>query len=273
MTGRDKGPIVIGGCPRSGTTLLRILLDSHPDIVCGPEFKVIPVIAGHFEQMRGTFGPLLTKEFKVDEAELARTYGHQIETLLTNYLAQSGKRRIAEKTPQNIHVFLPLSYMLPHGYLVHVIRDGRDVVNSLLKQNWIDLTTGQPTPYTADIGTAERYWVQSVTDGRRVRSNSGFANYWELRYEDLVEHPERTLTRLLTFIGERWDDAVLDYHRLDHHRTADDESSQQGAQTRAIDRNAIGRWRGELSDQEKEIIKRSAGDLLLELRYCEDLNW
>jgi len=271
MAKNEPEPIIIGGCPRSGTTLLRVLLDSHPNIACGPEFKVIPLIVQDFAGMTKYLGVL--GEYRIDDAYLARSYGAQILFLLERYRKARRKKRIAEKTPQNVHCFLPLTYMLPEAYLIHVIRDGRDVVTSLLRQNWIDAGTGERTPYTTDFGAACEYWVRCVGDGRKVSENTAFARYHEVRYEDLVLRPEKTLPELFRFIREPWVASVMNFHATDHHVTADEEVSHGGAQRRPIYTGSMGRWKSAFTDPQKKTFKEIAGPLLLELGYCQDLAW
>jgi hypothetical protein len=264
-------PIIIGGCPRSGTTLLRVMLDSHPNIACGPELKAIHLVAMAFATMHKAFGENLQAHYGISEQRLAGIFGDQIKALLEPYRRRTGKPRIAEKTPQNIEVFPFLFHLLPGSPLIHVIRDGRDVVCSLLAERWVSPITGNVLDYTQDPRQAAEFWVKTLVDARPMRGRGYAGVYTEVRYEDLVQKPEPTLKRLLDFIGEPWDPAVLDFHRRAH----DLPSAESGS--RGVDRplheQSIGRWRRDLGERERAAVKEVAGATLMELGYCRDLDW
>jgi hypothetical protein len=267
-------PIIIGGCGRSGTTLLRMMLDAHPRIACGPELKAIPLIAEQFAATQRLLGRRLQREFGLEPADVARAYGATLAGLLETYRQRRGKPRIAEKTPQNIHHFSALSAMLPDAYLIHLIRDGRDVIVSLLRQNWVDLATRAPVAYTKTARAAARFWVAAVRAGRRIHQHPSFDRYREVRYEDLVTRPEQTLRDLLDHIGESWDDAVLSFHEYGNAKVPQSERASHGdALGEPVHGRAVGQWKSVLSKTQKEVIKEEAGPLLIELGYVEDDTW
>lgn len=263
-------PIFIGGAGRSGTTLVRVILDSHPNITCGPEFKVLPSIAQlAYDFQTGMFPTL--QEYMLTRAEIRNAFRELIASLLGNYYRQSGKRRLAEKTPHNVLHFQQLHQLFSQSPLVHVIRDGRDVVCSLLKMNWSNPTTGQPLEYTRNIRKATEYWVSVVKQGRITAQHPSAAErYFELRYEDIVTQPEPTLRQLFEFIGEPWNETVLNFHRQDRNLAGE---SSAGQVVKPINTQSLGRWKNDLKVKDKRIVKDMAGDLLIELGYAEDKNW
>jgi len=265
-------PIIVGGCPRSGTTLLRLILDSHPAIACGPEFKMLGAVATAYLRMRRLFGPVLRESYGVDERMMAERFGDLITGLLEPYRVERGKRRVAEKTPQNVHAFAALSIMLPRSPLVHLIRDGRDVIVSLLEQRWIDPATGEPLGYTQDIRQAAQHWVKSIGDGRAVPAERR-AGYHEVRYEKLVTEPERELRSLFAFLGERWDPVVLRFHEIEHDFAASEIPSHGSARFAPIHASSIGRWRERWSEEDRAIVKEVAGDMLIALEYETGTDW
>lgn len=267
----EKPPIIIGGCPRSGTTLVRVMLDSHPNIACGPELKALPLVAKSFQDMKKSLHKHLQAFYPISEADLAGLYGDLAKSLLEPYRRKTGKPRIAEKTPQNIGAFPLLVDMLPGSPLIHVIRDGRDVVCSLLKKKWFDPFTGKPLAYTRDARAAADYWRQVITIARRPQGPAFAAVYHEVRYEDLVRDPEPTLKRLLAFIGEPWDPAALEFDRHAHDLTPGRTTAREVSQS--LHANSMGRWRSELTAGDKAAIKEVAGAMLIDLGYCSDLDW
>jgi hypothetical protein len=161
--------------------------------------------------------------------------------------------------------------MFPESPLIHVIRDGRDVVCSLLTMNWVDLRTGQPLDYTKDVRKAAENWVSAIRTARNsLRNPVVKKNYLEVRYENLVQNPEATLRQLFGFIKEPWDPRVLDYHKYKHNLEGESSAEQVSI---PLYKTAVRRWVRDLKDADKETVKEVAGGLLIELGYAEDLSW
>lgn len=262
-------PIFVGGAGRSGTTLLRVILDSHSRIACGPEMKVLPQIAQLWVDLRATFGPNLA-EANVRPADIDRSVRALIAGLLGAARRQSGKPRIAEKSPNNVFAFRHLHAMFPHAAYVHVLRDGRDVVASLLSMDW-RTPDGTRVDYTVDAHAAARYWVSAIRSARAfVDATHGRSRYHEIRYEALTSKPEPVLRALFEFLGEPWEPGVLDHHRHEHALGA--ESSTEAVK-RPIYTSAAGRWQRDLTPAQRNAVKQEAGATLIELGYCANLDW
>ena len=136
--------------------------------------------------------------------------------------------------------------------------------------NWVDPATREPIDYTRDIEKAAQYWVKAVRAGRTAAKNVE-GRCFELRYEGLVADPEPTLRGLFEFLGEPWDAGVLRYHEDKQRNLAGESSAKQVA--KPIYATASGRWRRDLSEAQKAIVKDVAGPLLIELGYAADLSW
>ena len=242
-----------------------MILDSHPNIACGPELKILGTVANHLDEMSRVYMPYLASTFGFSPNNLKESFAKQLGHLLEIYRKQVGKLRLAEMTPQNVHYFKHIHSMFEDSPLVHVIRDGRDVVSSLLRQIWVDLSTGEPVEYTQDVAKAAEYWALAVTDGRSFASCHPRARYHEIRYEDVVLDTESSLQSLFEFLGEPWDPVVLDFDQQPHHVAEADRSTHNGAQERPLYGSSIGRWKNELSHNDKNIVKDVAGTLLIEL--------
>jgi len=264
-------PIFVGGAGRSGTTLLRVILDSHHNIACGPELKVIPTLCGLWHDFQTSMAPPL-REYLLTQQDINDIVGQMILSLLEKYRQQSGKMRVAEKSPNNVYFFEHLNHMFPDSPLVHVIRDGRDVVCSLLTMNWFDSKTRQRLRYTTDARKAAEYWAHSVRAGQQAArlKPSVARRYIELRYEALVTDPAPTLRQLFDFLGEPWDPAALRYHEQGRNLAGESSASQV---SRELYTSAVGRWERDLKPEDKAAIKDVAGDLLIELGYARDNNW
>jgi hypothetical protein len=263
-------PIFVGGAARSGTTLLRVILDSHPNVACGPELKVTPYVAQMWFELQNTFEPTL-RQYYLTETDMNRMFAHVLLSFLEKYREVSGKQRIAEKSPSNIFFFGHLASMFPKSPLIHIIRDGRDVVCSLLSMDWKDPNTGKPFDYTRDVKKAAEYWASAVRIGIEAQKDPIVKpNYMELRYEDLVESPEPTLKRLFEFINEPWDPQVLKYYQQKRNLAGESSAHQV---SKPLYRTAIGRWIRDLNPVDRVSVKKIAGDLLVELGYAENLSW
>jgi hypothetical protein len=244
-----------------------VILDSHPRIACGPELKVTPIVADLWQKFQTTLAPPL-KEYLLSPPDINQIFRQMLLSLLENYRRQSGKSRIAEKSPNNVFFFQHLHQMFPESPLVHVIRDGRDVVCSLLTMNWVNPQTGQRVDYTQSARKAAEYWAAAVTAGRKAGANPSVRpRYLELRYEDLVLNPEGTLRCLFSFIDEPWDPAVLEYHK--HRRNLAGESSAEQV-ARPLYTASVSRWKKDLTLEDVNAVSRVAGNLLNKLGYTAD---
>src|SRR2546423_2252370 len=196
----QPAPIFVVGCPRSGTTLLRLMLDAHPDIACGTETRFLrefETITGEHWHRISRFG--FPKEYWY--AKFAELFGSfQLE-----YAQSKGKARWADKSPSYTVILPFLLGMFPTAQIVHIIRDVRDVTCSHRD------TFG----YKAALG-APRKWASFVTEARRVGATLPASQYHEVRYEALITETEQTMRTLLDFLGEHWDPAVLDYDAQPH---------------------------------------------------------
>ncbi len=208
------------GCERSGTTLVRAMLDGHPQLaVPGESHFIVPMARRRYRyRRRGAFDQMAfvddlvrqprLRTWHIPEALLRETYeaaapasfADAIRLLYAIYARFHGKRYYADKTPQYVDRMVFLSRLFPEARFVHVIRDGRAVALSLRTIGWV-----------RDIEEGALRWRQQVERGRRAGRALGPARYRELRYENLVEDPQRRLEGVCAFIGLSFDDAMLRY--------------------------------------------------------------
>lgn len=214
-------PFIVG-CGRSGTTLLRAMLDSHPLLAIPPEsYFVVPMLraspavgsspAGITQALERAVGGASFGEWGLSpetakQAVLATRPGSVAEALSAlyrHYAATRGKPIAGDKTPYHVrHVALLAGY-LPTARFIHIIRDGRDVVPSLMAM-----------PFGPDrFERAVLYWKRDVEAGRHAGRSIGPDRYLEVRYEELVADPSRVLTQVTTFLGLDFDKEMLAYHR------------------------------------------------------------
>ena len=196
-----------------------------------------------------------------------------VEAFFAAVLERSGKRRWAEKTPLNV---MHLDWILEHfpeARFVHVIRDGRDAAVSIRTHSLRRLVDGAwvQVPQERTMEDAIGSWRKMVERGLTYRADP---RYLEIRYEDLVASPEPTIRGVIEFLDEPYDPAILEGR-------PDSDSAAAGAEGRSgeldargsISAASVGRWRRDLSDDDRAVIKRHANDLLVSLGYATDDRW
>lgn len=265
-------PIFVGGAPRSGTTLMRAILDSHPNIACGPELRVSSTIAKLWDETNTHIGPALSSAWHVTEEDLKRHFSVFLASFLKHAHKASGKKRIAEKTPANVLQFPQLHQLFPKSPLIHIIRDGRDVVSSLQTMDWQDRKTGKPFDFVTDPKAAARLWVESVAKGRQMKDEASAEGlYHEIFYEELIENPRDVLEALFDFLGEPWSNDVLRFHTNPGNLAGMNESSAPQI-TLELYTTSMGRWLDDLGEGELPGIMNIIASSLELLGYSAGTN-
>lgn len=194
--------IFVGGCPRSGTTLVQRMLDCHPEIYGGPEFGFISPIVNLFQAIQGTirFGGSI--EAILDEKDLVHAFRRLLVDLLLPKLQAEGVGYLSEKTPNNVLAFAWLEKCVPEAKKIMVVRDPRDVVSSMLEVGRRQRSrTGLALPYLRDPLGAVNYMNQHLKAGFASAETS--ANCLVIYYEDVVSDPLVVANQMYRFIGVR----------------------------------------------------------------------
>jgi len=252
---------------------MRVILDSHPHICCGPEsglFLAEPIDDHRLADIAKRFD--LEPESAKRLRRASRSQAEFIDAFFRHYCAEAGKRRWAEKTPRNVHVLDFVFEHFPAARFVHVIRDGRDTVCSLRTHPRHQIVDGKLVPLNTwrPIELCTRRWVRDVQAGLKYRDHPA---YLEVRYEELVNSPEPTLRRVFDLLGEPWTDRTLEFSAIGGSSRDALKFPQNPEATRPIYQSAVGRWQTELSSDDAVVFKRLAGPLLVELGYAEDDAW
>lgn len=256
--------VVMGGAPRSGTTLLRRIFDQHPGICAGAETKLFVPAAFNLEWLSDAYAiPLDELRAMRDRAASQTDF---IDAFARRVLDACGKPRWAEKTPMNIRNLDWITRHFPKASIVHILRDGRDVVCSMREHpdwRWKD-GAWEKALVPRSLETYAQRWVDDTAAGMRWR---GDGRYVEVRYEDLVGSPRPELERISAAIDEPAEAAWLE--RVS--RPADGSKAIEGSRPDdkgAISATSIGRWRDELVGRDREVVERICGPRLRELGYA-----
>jgi len=272
-------PVIVLGCPRSGTTMLQVALHAHRRIALPPETWLL--VDGY--RRRGSFGDLherqgrerfadwVLSKRKVRDLRIPRdqlrelvlegppTVGSLLGVVLRAYAAKFDKPRWGDKRPsyyRNVAVVLRL---FPDAQFVHLVRDGRDCVSSLKRMPWF-----KRTPEDAISA-----WCLAIDQGARWQRRLGPANWHELQYEHLVADPETELRRLCTFLGEDFDPAMV--QRDEVPRVAVPKRKTWHTRTRRpMDAVAVSGYREGLTPTELALMERVAGERLERFGYPLD---
>lgn len=197
-TARSNGTSSWAALRRSGTTLLRRLLDRHPDICAGAETKLFVPAAFNLAWLAESYA------VPRDELEAMRgaaaSQASFIDAFAARVCAATGRARWAEKTPQNIRYLDWILDRFPEASVIHVIRDGRDVVCSMREHpdwRWVDGAWRKVLVSRPLAWYAER-WVEDTAAGMARRQDG---RYLEVRYEDLVADPAVALRAICEHVG------------------------------------------------------------------------
>jgi hypothetical protein len=284
---REPVPFVVG-MNRSGTTLLRMMLDAHPDLTIPPETHFVPDLIKAAREPDATADDALAAmksarewgDFGFSDDEMlgrlgaldAIEPGPAVRTFYEAYMEQQGKARWGEKTPTYVQKMKLIQRALPEARFVHVIRDGRDVALSVLDRTVRDLTA-------ADIaGRWQKKIIKAREDAPKLH------HYVEIRYEDLILDTEPVLRRVAEFCGLPWDDAMLEYHERSGERLKEMARALPGdgrAKELSVERrmathamttkppsaDRVARWRTQMPAEQRAEFEAVAGDLLAELGY------
>lgn len=197
-----SSPIFLVAAERSGTTLLRLMLDHHPLIAFLPEFE----FAVEAVSDEGCWPPLpvfhesLTLRRDFEEYDLRVDSALDYPELVDSFLCQKRDRDHKPMVGATVHRdFARLLHIWPDARFVHLVRDGRDVAPSSIAMGWAGTNWGGIDRWIE----AERLW-----DSLRERVGDRAI---DVRYEDLVSSPERVLTKICEFVGVAFDSAMFDY--------------------------------------------------------------
>lgn len=272
---RGPTPFFIVGVARSGTTLLRWMLEEHPNLAIPIESHWIVDLAGfrtdwNRDRQAQVVASLLNdpkyRRSWMSEAALQAlaveplpSYAHLVEAVFGLYAAARGKPRWGDKTPWYVEHIGLLHELFPAAVFLHLIRDGREVAASLLEMG--------ERPSAA---IAAAYWCKAVRSAQNAGTQLGRC-YCELRLEDLIAAPESTLRRACGALGEVYTPTMLDYPRRASELERYDPRHRQLLRHLAKPPTpGLRDWRAGLSESECAELNAICLPLLRELGYQTD---
>ena len=269
-------PIFVVGCPRSGTTLLTLMLHAHSRIAMPPETRfLIPVFRG-----AAAFGDLTVpanrdrlalaivrgggfRDLGLNRAETRKaivdgppTIGSAVGTVFRCYAARFDKVRWGDKKPNHFQSMDAIRAMFPDAQFVHLIRDGRDTVASLKRVRW----------WSHGIYQAIALWTHAIATGRRAARTLPADTFYELKYEDLIADSRGELQKLCAFLGEEFEESMLEPHKVASQAVPARKTWHENTWL-AVSDKSVGGYAEVLDPWELRLMEFVAGRMLRRLGY------
>lgn len=266
-------PLILLGVSRSGTTLLRVILDRSPGIAIPDESFFVPLLARRHgrridaERFLDDVARVPTiRDWGLSVADVAARVrsglptGEAIAAIFDAYAEKAGKPRWGDKTPMYMRHLELLDELFRDAQYVHLVRDGRDAALSFLQ-----MPEGTFTRTWAHPTTPQQFaclWRKEVGDARSLGRHVGAARYHEVRYEELVAEPEATVRAICAFAAIPFEPEMLDY-------TGSVDVSAKPHQQRLLipPTSGVRSWREDMPFDGVAAFEAVAGDLLGELGY------
>ena len=266
-----KQPFFILGSQRSGTTMLRLMVNSHPRLAVPHETAFMTV----FYPRLGDYGdlsqrenaarllddisrhPLVVRGRHIADREAILAYPISnfpdlIDAIMTEYAKAQGKSRWGDKTPYYTPDIDILWRLFPNSKFIHLVRDGRDVALSLRGISW----SSRSIPRLAED------WRWKTTLCHKVGSVLGPDRFLEMKYEDLVRSSESCLRRICDFLDEPFAPEMLSYHESAREVVPGESLQWHGNSVRPPDPNKLFAWKREFSLADRTIFEKVAGSAL-----------
>lgn len=263
-------PFFIVGSARSGTTLLRLILNAHPEVAVPPESRfVVELWNGSDTVEVEDFLARLAGHKRFDTWELPLeavrqelgastrvSYPDAIRAAFHAYARAHGKSRWGDKTPRYVENLGLLAKLFPEAKFVHLIRDGRNVALS-----YANVPFGPKT-----VGKAAQLWATRVKAGREAGPRLGPERYFEVRYEDLVEDAAGETKGICEFLGLDFDPGMMDYTENARGSVLPRASMYNPHVTEKPQKN-VRTWETSMPLGQVEVFEAVAGDVLSLLGY------
>jgi hypothetical protein len=241
-------PIIIGGFYRSGTTLVRRLIDSHSRIHCGPEVKFFKDFYGdylyddlHHVRLFKTLSTL-----GLTEQEMLAIFGRAFVESHELAARKSGKVRWADKNPENVLYLQQWEQMLPEGFLfLHVVRDPLDALASLKE---IGFAKAVPADFSGKVRLFKAF--REAGDQFLVRHP---LTSLTIHYEQIVQFPDTSLEAIFSWLGEQYEADVLQNFNLPERGEGIEDPKIRT--TESVHSQSVGRWREILTKMEVDIAR------------------
>jgi len=242
---RQSPLIFIGGVPRSGTTLMRAMLDAHKDVRCGEETRVVPRLL----QMRSHWMKSQKESLRLEEAGLT---GDVLDSAISSFILEVVARhaepapRLCNKDPFTLKSGTYLRQLFPNGKFLFMVRDGRATVHSIITRK-VTITGFDLKSYRQCL----QKWNAAITAMNEQCDQLGSKNCLPVIYEQLVLHPEQWMRKILSFLELPWDDSVMHHEQQINKKGGISLSKVERSSDQVIkpvNLDALSKWVGSIPD-------------------------
>ncbi|KAI5624361.1 protein-tyrosine sulfotransferase 2, partial [Silurus asotus] len=204
---QDSPMVFVGGVPRSGTTLMRVMLDAHPDIRCGEETRVIPRILS----LRHGWRRSEEDRWALEEEEITQEMlDSATAAFLLEIIARHGEPAplLCNKDPFTLKSSIYLSKLFPNSKFLLMVRDGRASVHSMISRQ-VTIAGFDLSSYRDCLSK----WSQAIEAMLFQCMLVGSTRCLTVHYEDLVLQPRTTMMTVLEFLNVPWNEGVLHHEQ------------------------------------------------------------
>lgn len=260
--------LFIVGVGRSGTTLLQSMLNAHPEVVFAPESHfikkyIVPQLNGSLPAIGNAekLVELLQADsdfmrLKVDVQALAAqtdfAQPHFMADVFSRALQAHGAERnalhLGDKDPMNVAYLQHIHKVYPNAYILHIIRDPRDVVLSRIKSDW-----GKGMPFFMHVAEYHFHIHKVLGEGNTLFGN----RFLQVHYEDLIDQPEAELKRLCEGMELAYSPEMLNFHQKSEGLVAENERAWKGNIFKPVMKGNKNKWKKGLS--KRQVVKIEGG--------------
>ncbi|UOQ45393.1 sulfotransferase [Halobacillus salinarum] len=255
-------PIFIGGCGRSGTTLLGSMLGAHKDCLCIPESQFKTDMINEFDKnninelvisiKNNVRFRLWNLDINTISIENINSYGDVLEFFINEYskkVSRSNFKMWIDHTPNNLEYVKQLKEIYPQAKFIHLVRDGRGVASSIIPLDW--------GPNT--VKSAANLWKTKLSYGLAAEQFVNKDDIFRVKYEELVIDPEKTLKEICEFLGIVFQKSMIDGNGFSPPKYTTKQHDLVGTKPNKSRTEA---WKHKLDSREIEIFECLTADLL-----------
>lgn len=264
--------IIIIGVPRSGTTLLRVLLGGHSQIAALPETpwvtgsQEIPSLRQFLRDLEAFPANPVDSIPEVTNDTMLRAARDFFEGVVEPVIQASGKERLLIKTPDDIKYLDFLVAFFKGAKFLHITRDGRDVALSTVKGRK-DLLGATLADYGLNnMPNAMRRWSEweSLIQEEFADDSTSIIH---LKYEDLVLNSEVELKRICEFLELEYEATLVDYGKHTHVFPSWEQGSKDVKEQGGLNSNKVSRWKKDMLECDMRLVDHHFSDRLTQLGY------
>lgn len=281
------------GNPRSGTTLLRLMLTTHPKVIIPPECSFLTWLYPKYEKYNQHSLTLRAREqilsdiiaskkfdtWKLNSADLMEFFYHsnissynEFCSLVYEFYRDKYKKNavlIGDKNNIHLEHIKTLASMSSKSKFLHIIRDGRDVACSYRKVMKKNYDTNLAPTLPTDIAEMIEQWVSNINIIELSLSKLDASRVKTIRFEDLVQKPQDTLEGVCMFLDIRYDPKMLSYYIENKRNELEPKELMPWKMEtlKAVNVDRIGSYKSDLSSQEQSLFVLKSGQLLSRYRY------